>query len=99
MSAPRGSNLVTCCASVFVCDWTPSGPLRSSVRPGCPVTVPADPLCSRQSDERPQGLEFGHLLRLGFCLRLDALGAAAELGPPGVPRNSPRRSALQPPVR
>ena len=50
--------------------------------------MPADPLCSRQSDERPQGLEFGHLLRLGFCLRLDALGAAAgavaTLGPAGV---------------
>src|ERR1035441_10081422 len=29
MSAPRGSNLVTCCASVFVCDWTLSGPLRA----------------------------------------------------------------------
>ena len=58
------------------------------VRPGCPVTVPADPLCSRQSDERPQGFEFGHLLGIGFCLRLDALGAiagaVATLGPSGA---------------
>src|ERR1017187_5812583 len=29
MRAPSGSNLVTCCASVFVCDWTLSGPLRA----------------------------------------------------------------------